>query len=282
MAKAKDSNASIRLFFADDQADIDLLKGHLGDDITVETSSVKYKVLFPRDTTPGKIKVTKTGIIDTGGNNILELDSNEEGYYIPLCNRDCVMKGVPTRLSTFDAINSLVRRLVAVDDFNETILYARKAGMRAAAKTKMKELDWASFVTLVKTVYTEDDYKEFLLISSKSPEPMCNGHTSFRDFWEECKSDYPMWAAKTPDNTTGRQFLKNLSRYMLDALEPTYNSEQDKLFDKYKKETDQFKNDYPLLEAVRGSHYQLTQEVKADILLFSKWKADQTKINSGG
>lgn len=249
--------------------------------VKVEKVSVKYPEYFPKGAPSAKIKVAASGLFTTTRTDIRELEETQEGWYIPFVRHDCIMKGRPGTggFEDFNEINKAIVALIEAGQLKQNeVFYSRKAGMRAIAKTQLKEMTWDKVIELAKKCYTKLDYTDFVYTSArKDGNPAQAMNRKLAPMWDRVKHNYPTWNnnGRKIAETTGRKFITSagLTKY----LEPKYSDDCAVMTKMYDAEEGQFKKDYPMIGAF--NYWSLTDDMITDLLAFYEWKAATKNLN---
>jgi hypothetical protein len=265
-----------------DGSELEQIKDFFGDGITIDKVSVKYAEFFPKGVKEvGKVKVAKSGLFNTKGTEITELDEGQEGFYIPFERFTCVMQGIPPEFANDRGINKVVKQIIEAGILEQDkVYYSRKTGMRAIKKTKLKELTWQDIVDLCNKCYTPQDYKDYNHNTTiQTGSPLNGKHKTFSKVWEKVKHNYPVWSRTRKVLTSkGAIFLEGIDHKLRIVLEPTLNDDQMVMDGKYDAEEKRFNKDYPIM-GVFSSWQPLTDDVADDIVAFCEWKQIQVTLN---
>ena len=276
---SRQSAGESRVVLAGDANDIRILKEYFGNDIEIDKVSVKYEEYFPKGAPTAYIKVAASGLFNTNRAEIRQLEVDQEGWYMPFERGNCLLKGKPSCYTEFREINRVVISLMEAGQIDEkTFFYARKGGMRAIKRTKLKEITWAEMMIMARKCYTKQDYLDHVFIKQRQHgNPAINKHKSLQALWDKVKHNYPTWAGtqRVIPPSIGRVFLgdSHLGQY----LELTYATDMVAEKDKYNKEQKQFDLDYPILNMF-SSYWRLTEDMVTDIIAFCDWKTALMKV----
>jgi hypothetical protein len=269
------------VILVNDALDLEQVKDFFGHSITVDKVSVKYAEFFPKGVKEaGKVKVAKSGLFNTKGTEITELDEGQEGFYIPFERFTCVMQGIPSEFANDRGINKVVKQIIKAGLLTEDkVFYSRKTGMRAIKKTKLKELTWQDIVDLCKKCYTPRDYKDYTYNTTiRSGSPISGKHKSFSKIWDQVKHEYLAWnRTKRVLTSKGAAFLADIDRNLMLVLEPTLDTDQERMGLLYIAEEEQFNKDFPILDGF-SSWFRLTDDLATDIVAFCEWKQVQASL----
>jgi hypothetical protein len=279
----EDQTSGVRktVILVNDALDLEQVKDFFGHDIAIDKVSVKYAEFFPKGVKEaGKVKVAKSGLFNTRGADITELDEGQEGFYIPFERFTCVMQGIPSEFANDRGINKVVKQIIDAGHLVESdVYYSRKTGMRAIKKTKLKELTWQDIVDLCKKCYTPQDYKDYNYNATiRSGSPISGKHKSFAKIWDQVKHNYPTWGRIKKDLTSkGATFFMEIDHSLRVILEPTVGADQGLMDGNYDVEEKQFNKDFPILDGF-SSWFRLTDDLAADIVAFCEWKQIQASL----
>jgi hypothetical protein len=245
---------------------------------TLETKkvSVEHPVMFPKAVRDKSIiSVASSGLSTHLGLSVRTLEKDQEGFYIPFLRNHCKVPGMFGGGSYSDC-QSLISTLVGGGAFtDDEIFFARRAGMPAVKKTKLKELTLDVIVSRVKAVITQDDINVVAQYKGASACPLMRG--SLRALWEAIKDNYPLneKAGKCDVNTKVRRMLTSLPHRLVDKVAPDYEKLLNQVEEDYTAEEKRFKAENELALAIPS--WAIGKGVVDELIAFSQFKREQTK-----
>jgi hypothetical protein len=207
--------------------------------------SEQILLLFPKGVNP--IVVKKSGLFDSNMKEIKSLTETQTGYYLPFTYDLSKATDKEFRKLSLQETRKLFLLMINAKLFDEGDLFiARKAGLPAVNKTKIKELTLAEIMVRFDKIVTKADKESFTYLSL---------HRSFNslglpfldEFTKVVLPDYPCHNALqgiAPARTSGVKFLEGLGnghrRVLCNSLMDLIRNEEMKC----EREQEQFNEDH--------------------------------------
>lgn len=280
------------VIFTEDSFGIDLIKEFFGSTIKVLSLQAEYEQLFPKAAKgAATTKIKQSGLSDHRFRAVETLESDQEGYYIPmtrdLCDIVDFKKLTPMyRHSLYTArksnhqenVKKYFDLLVGAEIFaKEEIFYSRKGGLAAVKKTKLKPLTYEIVAARLKAKVSKIDMELIIKNSIRPCLTSLGVQVGNRPLWDHIKADYPLHSEDAPALTEAQLVLAGADSrsplYLLEEFDTMRAERQEAIAAELKLITEE----HALVFSCNS--YDLTPALVNDLIAFTDFKRANTLNN---
>lgn len=263
-----------------------VLQGYFGTDVPTFKVSEQYPIFFPKEERTKTIKVAASGLFTYYGNEVKTLEEEQEGYYIPFSRDNCQMEGFADLAAPYvndkSSIGNLIQTLVNGGIFTgDEVFLARKGGMPAIKRTKLKVLTLDIIKDKVRKVTTKADHETVIKwVALPDSPPFSSG--KHKMVWEKIKHHYPDLKTNAGLDFSRKQctMLRELPPAIRSAVIPNYTKEVEKLGNKHLDQVALVKEENAI--AFGMSSWDLTDAIIDELVEFAEYKRKQNKLKESG